>query len=152
MANGRSFTIGELHYSKQVFGNDLNYGLPRVMQGYWFPLQPSDTAMTPNGNMWYPPPIYREDFSTNRDDFFLFIHEATHCWQHQHGINVMVRGAFERTYEYGALKPNAVFLDFNIEQQASIVADYVRLTQAVRPILGSGDIATYRAVIPFLPK
>lgn len=147
----RPLTVGEMHYSRQVFGEEVDYGLPRIFRGYWAGFQPSDTAITPNGNMYYPPNLYRDDFSKNRSDFFLFIHEMTHCWQHQIGMNVMALGLVERQYEYGILKDTDKFKDFPIEQQASIVADYVRITQGVSPILGHGAMSTYRTVIPFLP-
>lgn len=59
----------------------------------------------------------------------IFTHEATHLWQHRNG-----GGDFCKVYEY-TLAAGAGFDDFCNEQQASIVADYVRrfIQPAVTP-------------------
>ena len=61
----------------------------------------------------------------------LFIHEMTHVWQHQHGVNVLLVGAYQQAkqflvgdqYDYH-LAPGKMFKDFNIEQQGDIIRDY----------------------------
>lgn len=63
----------------------------------------------------------------------LFIHELAHVLQHQHGINVLFKGAILQTayfLSYGAYNPysykfipNKPFKSYNIEQQGEIARD-----------------------------
>jgi hypothetical protein len=51
-----------------------------------FDLQPDNTAMTPNGEIYFNPSRFKEDFSlsTPRDQHWL-MHEMVHVWQYQLG-------------------------------------------------------------------
>lgn len=83
--------------------------------------------MTPNGELWYRKPMYREDFSANSvfvEDKYVFIHELGHVWQHQHGQWVRMRGAFSWAAEYTYRLDKDKLTDYSLEQQASILADY----------------------------
>ena len=53
----------------------------------------------------------------------LFIHEATHVWQNQTRSWQLDKLYKCRVYDY-TLKPQSVFRDFGVEQQASIIEDY----------------------------
>lgn len=79
----RQLTPGELHYAMEVFGADLDYRkvLIHNTRAYFF--QPTDTAITPNGEIYFPLQSYKPDFSTGISDAAWLIHELTHSWQHQ---------------------------------------------------------------------
>jgi len=86
--------------------------------------------MTPNGELWYRKPMYKEDFSSNAvfiEDKYVFIHELGHVWQHQNGQWVRLRGAFSWAAEYTYKLDKNKLTDYSLEQQASILADYLLL-------------------------
>lgn len=62
----RSLTAGEVRMARSLFGDMINYGHVKVYKGSYFPfdLQDEGTAVTPNGNMYWPAPIFKEDFSS----------------------------------------------------------------------------------------
>jgi hypothetical protein len=149
----RNLTPGELLYAKEIFGADLNYQEVKIHNTKAYFFQPSDTAITPDGEVYFPPDSYKADFSTKTSDAAWLIHELTHSWQHQKGMNVRIRGVINRTYEYGKLKDSErSFNSYSIEQQASIVEDYFLLTHGDQPRKGEGTLADYRRIIPFLPQ
>lgn len=148
----RKLTGGELRYAMEIFGSAIDYG--RVMihnyKAYFF--QPDDTAITPNGEVYFSRSYYKPDFSFDTGNAAWLMHELTHVWQHQKGVWVRINGMLHRNYNYGDLaRTKLSFAGFQIEQQASIVEDYFKLTHGLRPTDGSGSIADYERVIPFLP-
>ena len=148
----RELTAGELNYAMRTFEADLDFGKVRIhnVRAYFF--QPSDTAITPDGEVYFPPQSYKPDFSTNLSDAAWLIHELTHSWQHQKGMWVRLRGMLVREYAYGDLHTSRrPFLDYGIEQQASIVADWFRLSHGLRAEKGRGELSDYQRIIPFLP-
>ena len=83
--------------------------------------------------------VYSEDFSTVlRIEKFYFLHEAAHVWQFQncywntfgealtHQIQAMQGQSHSDVYDY-ELTFDKDLLDYNIEQQASIIAEYFLL-------------------------
>jgi hypothetical protein len=149
----RKMTGGELRYAMEIFGSSLDYKqvLIHNTKAYFF--QPSDTAITPNGEIYFPADSYKSDFSFNTQDATWLIHELTHVWQYQRGMWVRTRGVLYRNYRYGDLESaQRPFLSYGIEQQASIVADYFRLKHALKQEEGQGSISTYEKLIPFLPR
>ncbi len=147
----RLLTRGEILIATQVFGQSIQYDKVRVHGTRYIFFQPSDTAMTPNGEIYFPKEVYKEDFSLTTEDAGWILHELTHVWQYQHGVWVKALAPFSRNYHYGSLNKRPSFASFNIEQQAAIVEDYFRLTRSARQTNGSGSLDDYRAVIPFLP-
>lgn len=150
MADDRPLTAAETLSARQVFGTEIDYRRVRVHRGKYIFFQPSDTAMTPNGEIYFPEPVYKADFATSVGDRSWLIHELTHVWQYQHGVNVRLAAPFSRNYNYGKITTKTRFSDLNIEQQASMVADYYLISQGYGPQNGSGTLTEYRAVIPFL--
>ncbi len=72
-----------------------------------------------------------------------FIHEVTHVWQYQQGINVY-GAALDRRYDYKPLTPGRSFQGYGLEQQGDIVQDYYLIRS------GRGHSAEdYEAVLPF---
>ncbi|MGJ5181849.1 RHS repeat-associated core domain-containing protein [Bradyrhizobium oligotrophicum] len=137
----RSLTFGE---RRLIAGADeisnLDMDKARVVRGRYMLFQFSETAMSPDGKMYFPERIYCPDFSIcGADNYAIrqnrgwFLHESTHVWQTQQGTNVALEGLMlrvqnpltaifstERLY-----KPNygIPFKDNNIEQQGDWVKD-----------------------------
>ncbi|MGP9513885.1 hypothetical protein ACT3RN_15035, partial [Psychrobacter sp. AOP5-GZ1-6] len=91
------------------------------------------------GDIYFAPKAHEKDFSLASDaaSKHFFIHEMTHVWQYQNGQTVALRAIGEQLFfEFpskiglgdGAyvykLDQSKNLLDYEIEQQASIVADY----------------------------
>ncbi|WP_281649177.1 hypothetical protein [Parendozoicomonas sp. Alg238-R29] len=151
----RLLTAGEIKICKTVFDNNVNYSTVRVYHESFFPfgMQPNNVAMAPNGNIYFDPAgeLYEQDFS--KADIHaqaLLVHEMVHVWQHQKGINVKLRGTFERTYKYLPLTPDKKFADYNIEQQGDIVRDFFYLLNGYKKSEWP-HISVYRKLIPFEP-
>lgn len=144
----RRLTEGEIREASSCFTNHLDYAAVRIHDTKWFFLQPDTIAMAPRGAVHFPPTCCRPDFSVDPDLMAWLVHELTHCWQHQAGQWVMLRGIYERTYEYGTLTERSYFDRFNIEQQASIVEDLYRLSKGMKTRRGSGTLSAYQAVVP----
>jgi hypothetical protein len=145
-------TTGEIALARSVFGDEIKYEQVKIFNEKWAFFQPRDRAMAPNGNIYFAPgnPGYVADFSAaDIHGQAIFIHELTHVWQHQHGVDVIVRGAINRNYDYLPLSIDSKFDDFGIEQQAQIIRDYFYLT---KQFYGKGwpPLAVYLRVIPFL--
>ena len=79
-----------------------------------------------------------------------FIHEMTHVWQAQTRgwWYLPLVGPFQRKYGY-KLKPGKKLTDYNIEQQAEIVAHaFLRRNGWTVPD-HAGSLATLEALLPF---
>lgn len=141
----RWLTKGEIDKLKPIFGNSLDYTKVRIHKGQFIRGQRDNVAMTPVGAAYYPARIYRSDFSDTllKDtDWHLFVHEMVHVWQHQRkqgyvlaaAVKIAVQGGYEWdpafpnhriAYNYRHLVEKRKYLsEFNIEQQADIIADY----------------------------
>ncbi|WP_313245231.1 PAAR domain-containing protein [Stenotrophomonas rhizophila] len=125
----RGLTPGEIDMARLVFGDAVDYAQVKVHNhGYWmfFGFQNKDTAVTPNGEMYFPKGIYKDDYSTDSVGFQqFFIHEMTHVWQYQLGYNVkLVRAPRPNmSYDY-VLDEIRLFPDYNMEAQGDMLADY----------------------------
>jgi len=128
----RGLTAGEEAMARTVFGDGVDYKSIRINHhGYrlFFGFQDPNTAVTPNGSMYMPHPIYRDDYSLGDDaDRRLFMHEMVHVWQNQmnypvktKGLTVTSRG--DSAYAY-TLTPTSRLSDFNMEQQGNLMSDY----------------------------
>lgn len=127
-SDSRKLTPGEISLAKSVFKNSVNYSDIRIHKGSYLPfnLQNENTAMTPNGDMYFMPTHYRTDFSQAIPSYqHWFIHEMTHVWQYQLGLNVRMHGiiSWAAVYHY-SLAGNKLISDYNMEAQASLIADY----------------------------
>ena len=149
VTSARALTEGEIDAARSIFGDAIDYPRVRVHCGKYVFFQPSNTAMAPNGEIYFPEPVYKADFATNIDDRTWIIHELTHVWQHQHGVNLILRAPFSRKYTYGALEPASKFAAFNIEQQATCTADCYLLRNDRLPQYGSGTVEQYGAILPY---
>ncbi|BEM58633.1 hypothetical protein SMETP3_23790 [Serratia marcescens] len=124
----RQLTLKEIALARTVFGGEIAY--PRVWihcASYLpFGLQRRGTAMTPNGELFFRKELYSPDFGAEStvDIRHLFIHEMMHVWQHQKGMWVRARGMFSWAADYTYRLDDRALLDYGLEQQAQIIADY----------------------------
>jgi hypothetical protein len=120
-------------------------------------------SITLKGRPLFSTHVICADFAkTIDDDQWIFVHELTHVWQWYHGINKVLGGiaawhsqfvngkTYEDAYPY-SLRTNTTFMDYNIEQQASIIADYWYIATKSRLPLKNTDanikVSDYDSVI-----
>lgn len=136
---GRKLKQGEIDKLNPIFGNGINYDKVRITDKAIISLINSGTATAPMGIVHFPKEHYVEDFSQT-GDWHWFVHEMTHVWQYQlkhdlvtDAVYIAANGGY--TLLQGATRPRAYLYthllssknklsDFNMEQQADIIADY----------------------------
>jgi hypothetical protein len=134
----RPLTKGEIALAKSVFGSSIDYDAVYVSDKKFSGFHPEGVAMTPNGNL-YMHGCYSDDYSAESTSYQgLFIHEMTHVWQFQNkilapmveAVKLSVKHGFNyaAAYDY-KLDAAKDLLDYNMEQQASIVQDYFCMQQ-----------------------
>lgn len=135
----RPLTDNEIDLAREVFGNSIDYAAVRLHEGQYMPFQKPGTAMAPNGHL-YMYGCYEHDYALQ--DVISqahFIHEMTHVWQYQNRILEPVAAALElnlrHAFNYAAayyydLNGRKDLLEYNMEQQATIVQDYFLLTRS----------------------
>jgi hypothetical protein len=129
----RPLTKGEIALARTVFGDSIEYGTVYVSDSKFTGFHPEGVAMAPNGNLFMPG-CYSDDYSAERVyTQSLFIHEMTHVWQYQNkvlapmveAIKLNVKFAFNYLAAYNyTLDGKKDLVDYNMEQQASIVQDW----------------------------
>lgn len=147
----RPLTPGECQIAADVFGRALDIGAVRIRCAKWFMFQPAWVTMAPDGDIWCHPNggVWSEDFSVGPLwQRALFVHELTHVWQHQSGINLVLKRRPFSPYAYLPLVPGKPFAAYGIEQQAVIVEDAYRLTQGGQ-VVGAPPEPVYAALLPF---
>ncbi len=114
--------------ARELYGNTINYKKVVVHCDSYFPFgaQSKDTAMAPNGELWFRSERYQPDFSAATiGSRHTFIHEMAHVWQRERGMWVRTRGLFSDVVDYRyRLDGKKKLKDYGMEQQASIIADY----------------------------
>ena len=98
----RLLTSGEIALAKTVFGSTIDHSMVWIHKGSYLPfdLQDKDTAMTPNGELYFRD-WYRDDSSATLPFLqHLFIHEMSHVWQRTKGMNVIARGLISWMVSY----------------------------------------------------
>ena len=137
--SSRPLSQGEIAMCKLIFRDSIDYSLVKVHnhEYLWFGLQHNDTAITPNGEIYFNPKHFKEDFSSDEVGFrtqLWFVHEMVHVWQKQLDYPVLTRGAIRigLDYEY-TLEVNKLLSDYNMEAQGNLLADYWALKQTPIP-------------------
>ena len=133
-----------------VFGDAVDVSQVQVRRRRWWWLQPRSTTMAPSGHLHFHPDSgnYCEDFSTAAPrQQAHFIHEMTHVWQSQRRgwWYLPLVGPFQRKYSY-KLKPGKKLTDYNIEQQAEIVAHAFMLSRGWTATGGTGETGLLEAL------
>lgn len=131
--NERSLTPGEETLAKKMFKNSITYSKVKIHNEKYTFVQPSNSGMTPNGEI-YVDGIYKNDYSVESYSLkAFFIHEMAHVWQYQNDVLSPIWSAiwefFEEGFQYNdaykyKLEKGKDLVDYDIEQQASIIEDY----------------------------
>jgi hypothetical protein len=152
--SSRPLSRAETALASSVFGNAIDYDRVRLHNARWIFFQPRNTAMAPDGDIWFHPKgnLYCADFCEGHlNEQALFIHEMTHVWQVSRSGRwwlIMMRHPFCR-YDY-TLTPGKPFNRYGIEQQAEIVRHAFQLRNGgILP--GKPSRRVYEAVLPFKP-
>lgn len=132
----RLLTDGEIALAKSIFGKLIDYDMVKIINCPYLPWQPDNIIIAPNGCIFAFGKSYQDDYAD--DELFkqqphyrqLFIHEMTHVFQYQQGVNVLWHGAILQSAYYlslGKYNPyryhlhkDRDFWSYNIEQQAVI--------------------------------
>jgi len=125
----RLITPGEIRLAKEVFGNTISWNKVWIHHDSYLPfgLQNKNTAMTPDGEIYFREG-YRSDFSRAPKYLqHLFIHELSHVWQRERGMSVMFRGLVSWMVSYRYILDGRPLRRYPMEQQAQIIADYFLL-------------------------
>jgi hypothetical protein len=147
----RPLTEGETAIAEEIFGNTIECDCIRVFRRKFVFFQPPTVTMAPDGNIWFHPDghlarsVVSNDFSKAAPGIRAhFVHELTHVWQHQNGVNMVLEKVlmFFRHGAFGGyayeLIPGKSLESYNIEQQACIVADaYLAVLRQPRQRSGS---------------
>jgi type VI secretion system secreted protein VgrG len=123
----RPLTLSEINMVRPIFRNAIRYDKVKVHNRKYAFFQPSNGAITPNGEIYFAPMVFQEDFHKFSAELqHFFIHEMVHVWQYQMGYPVKAQGiasALGYGYDY-TLKPGMKLSNFPMEGQANIIADY----------------------------
>ncbi len=148
VGTGRALTPGERAIAASVFGGALAVEETSIRRAKWWLFQPAWITMAPDGHIWCHPngDVWCDDFS-QRPLWAraLFVHELTHVWQYQSGINLILRRPPFARYRY-QLTPGKPFAAYGIEQQASIVEDAYRARERLEPAGALEALLPFRAL------
>jgi hypothetical protein len=146
----RALTVGERALAEEAFGDSLAFGSIRFLKSPW----PFDRAFVAGrwvGRDWivWPGRTLPVDIALAPLRFqATFIHELTHVWQAQQGVNLLTgklkAGDRPSSYEY-PVGMDCGWADLNIEQQAMVVEHRFRLSRGERT---PADQAFYDRVCP----
>ena len=152
----RYLTTSEIAMARALFKDSIDYSKVKVHNGeyLWFGMQPNDTAMTPNGEMYFNSSRFQENFAaSSKSNQHWFMHEMVHVWQYQLGYPVKLRGAIRigLSYEY-VLSEDKTLADFNMEAQGDLLADYWAIKfQSQPPVMSQhkyrGNLVLFKKVL-----
>ena len=131
----RGLSAGERDIAAGVFGSALDLDAVHLRRAKWFMFQPAWVTMAPDGDIWFHPNggLWCEDFAATVLPWrALFVHELTHVWQHQSGINLVLSRRPFAPYRY-RLQPGKPLTAYGIEQQAMIVEHCYRARERGQP-------------------
>jgi hypothetical protein len=159
-ATQRTLSPAEIVLARSVFGGSLNAGRVRVVQEE----HPASVAarligrphqFVVRGDRIFAPPgkeARSNDYCAQSVEWSAVLaHELTHVWQYQHGLLSALRYVLSGDWRYAyTLEPKRHFIDYGYEQQASMVEDYVLLTNGKPARHGRGvDAAAIKRLLPF---
>ncbi len=147
----RRLTQGECDLAREVFGAAIAPQRVRILS---VPVWRRAFVAGPRLIVW-PAPTMRADFAhpdTPLRTQAVFVHELTHVWQAQSGINLLLgklrAGDGAAAYAYDLVNGPG-FQALNIEQQAMVVEDAFRLSRGGQaphaPELYAAASANWRA-------
>lgn len=146
----RPLTPSERALAHAMFADAIDLDIVRIRLRKWWPFQPRAVTMAPRGHIHFHPEGSSYCACFGRDSIAgqgLFIHEMTHVWQHQNGINLILRRHPFCRYDY-AFQPGRPFERYGIEQQAEIVR-HVFLMRQGHVVPEKPPLAELEAILPF---
>lgn len=147
---GRPLTPAERALAQGMFGKAIDLDPVRIYRRKWFPFQPRNVTMAPRGHLHFHPAddAYRDCFAQAGLGLQAhFLHEMVHVWQHQQGVNLVLRRHPFCRYHY-AIKPGWTLTRYGIEQQAEIVR-HIFLLRHGALVPGAPPLATLETILPF---
>lgn len=148
----RLLTEPERGLARSVFGDAIDLDSVRLYRRKWWAFQPRKVTMAPQGAIHFHPKgeAYCECFASNTIGWQgHLIHELVHVWQHQRGVNLVLRRHPFCRYSY-SIKPGWTLERYGIEQQAEIVRHTFLLRRGV-VVPGAPPLATLESILPFKP-
>ncbi len=159
----RNLTPEEIVLAQKIYGNTIDYSQVKVHDGKYFSGQPDNTAITPDGQAYFPTQIYSSNFglenSVNKQA--LFIHELGHIFQYQNGMEVVEQRISEGAkYNYEDVFDGTPLGELTVEAQAEFFRDLFkkRIGAAIDPEKQDGwghdyldpniPLSEYEAVLP----
>ena len=147
---GRPLTLAERDLAQSVFHDAIDLDAVRINNRKYWPLQPRNVTMAPDGAIWFHPKggLYCGCFGdASVSAQALLVHELVHVWQRQQGIFLpLARHPFCR-YDY-SLKPGWPLNRYGIEQQAEIVK-HAWLLRRGYVVPGAPALSQYESMLPF---
>jgi hypothetical protein len=148
---GRRLTLGELNMIDFMFGTTTGFGHARVFShNFWWPYA-FNREMAPNGNIYFPGPDYKDDYSDPTVPLRLraiFMHEATHLYQwYVLGQYVWYRGPWDRNYSYDLVRGKPL-KEYGLEQAGQIVEDYYTLSNGGTLRVRKYNMTDYGDAVP----
>ena len=150
MSGGRPLTEAERALARSVFGAALALDPVRIVNRRWAFFQPRNVVMAPRGAIHFHPAGggYHDCFgAAGVAEQGLLVHELTHVWQHQQGIDLVLRRHPFCRYDY-AVRPGWPLRRYGLEQQAEIVRHVFLLDRGVA-VPGAPPVAQLRSILPF---
>jgi hypothetical protein len=145
---GRHLTQAEIGELRPIFNNAVDYNKIRVNSSIVADLYTGilgDDAMSFNNVIFAGPALKAGLDSATGDAKYELIHEVAHVMRYQHDPLICIRGPWQTAanyitsrdrihqYEY-RLEPGKKLGDYNLEQQASIIADYFNIRRGQIPL------------------
>jgi hypothetical protein len=146
----RPLSEAERRLAQQMFGAALDLDPIRIRRRKWWPLQPRSVTMAPRGHIHFHPAGsgYCDCFGSGTlGQQGHLIHELVHVWQHQQGVNLLLRRHPFCSYSY-TVRPGWPLARYGIEQQAEIVRHVFLMRQGVI-VPGAPPLATLESILPF---
>lgn len=148
----RPLSDAERTLARSVFGDAIDYDAVRIVNRKWAFFQPLNVTMAPQGSIHFHPGGggYSDCFgAASLSGQGLLIHELVHVWQHQRGVNLVLRRHPFCRYSY-SIKPGWTLERYGIEQQAEIVR-HTFLLRRGGIVPGAPSLATLESILPFKP-
>lgn len=134
----RGLTDGEIAMAQEIFGDQMDYKRIGVIS------HNANHNMALNRLVRMTPRSYAPDYSKEPSIYKRksFMHELTHQWQEQHGVNLAQSalslffrhdGQYDRAYNY-RLEDVRDFKKLSIEQQGALVEDYFMARHTIYPL------------------
>lgn len=148
--SSRPFTTAEKNLARSIFGDAIDLDRARLVRRKWWLLQPRAVTMAPRGHIHFHPesPAWCDCFASHGPGMQAhLIHELVHVWQHQQGINLLLRRHPFCRYSY-RIRPGRPFERYGIEQQAEIVRHVFLLRQGIA-VAGAPALSVLEKLLPF---